>query len=850
MAEIKIRLEVNPNAETEKIKSIANDNSIAKPSNTSFKVGYNGIYDIVYSTPPEYAFNGIRGLCFAENTIIENGQEIKENGLLITDDGYVSNYDGSSGTLTSEQNPIEFVWGAVPKNKKYSVKLTITGEENNLKDLVFYGDRNADQYPTRAIIDGDTDNPIYSDDYKWVINLLEEKQTHTIEFTDWNRANYNAVLVLMRVTLRYYDIDKFSGLDSFETQLQSNSQPKEIFYGCVPNSNSADISAEEELIDMIVDEVIPNSNLPIEIYENGNKISNHITTDSDLTTEKVLNFQSSDHLSLFDQIQFKGRPFSIKANSSNLPTLYDIATYVFVQTLGMTRNDSDSTKDDFAYMFGDTIIVKQNIEMTIKEYLQNIKVPYDYLEADNLRATIDKICTIAQLNFIETAENIYPKNLKFVTARPIRPNTDENVLLLPLSMCLKAPQKDIILKNKYDGVEISEIEVQEILKQNEQLFKYEKTPNNYTNADNINIASKSENKNGPAYKHFTYIKAQYENITIDLTNEQLKTDNLILYDNIYTGKTDKGASNINWSLSYNFESKPAYFDGDFPTSITQVKYVEDNFADVQVIESDEEYFNSMEIIHRKEMVGKITTNPTPDFTKGEDFYSMIEFPDDMPPTGGNDDYYKKASLTNLTNVDTAEVNRQDNDNLSITFKILVALEKCSIVYDAINATIVPYWCKSVTYTPKKLYITFRGDTINIDFNKEKVVGDKNSNNISIDKNTILQSGTVFQNAKISTVIQENILTDYKDGIATATFNCLNKDIKGVDGTVKRTWENGETFKIGDIVKPIDDRGTETKPLYTYKDGSPMYFKVTGITHKYDGVPLQDLELQEVKTPKE
>ena len=43
--------------------------------------------------------------------------------------------------------------------------------------------------------------------FKKAINLLEEKQTHTIEFTDWNRANYNAVLVLMRVTLRYYDID-------------------------------------------------------------------------------------------------------------------------------------------------------------------------------------------------------------------------------------------------------------------------------------------------------------------------------------------------------------------------------------------------------------------------------------------------------------------------------------------------------------------------------------------------------------------------------------------------------------------------------------------------------------------
>ena len=831
MAEIKIRLEVNPNAETEKIKSIANDNSIAKPSNTSFKVGHNGIYDIVYSTPPEYAFNGIRGLCFAENTIIENGQEIKENGLLITDDGYVSNYDGSSGTLTSEQNPIEFVWGVVPKNKKYSVKLTITGEENNLKDLVFYGDRNADQYPTRAIIDGDTDNPIYSDDYKWVINLLEEKQTHTIEFTDWNRANYNAVLVLMRVTLRYYDIDKFSGLDSFETQLQSNSQPKEIFYGCVPNSNSADIYAEEELIDMIVDEVIPNSNLPIEIYENGNKISNHITTDSDLTTEKVLNFQSSDHLSLFDQIQFKGRPFSIKANSSNLPTLYDIATYVFVQTLGMTRNDSDSTKDDFAYMFGDTIIVKQNLEMTIKEYFQNIKVPYDYLEADNLRATIDKICTIAQLNFIETAENIYPKNLKFVTARPIRPNTDENVLLLPLSMCLKAPQKDIILKNKYDGVEISEIVVKDEINFKDLLFSKEESSTILL--DNI--------IEQPIISNFATKSGSYGVDTISLYNKAiLKT--LIVNYSFY----------IDYTSDYNL--KQIYEINDTQCDL-ELYYNEYENGTTSISNDFEVELNPNNTINKLSYNDIISNYDNINFKEEHGKLKSISFTSESFTDNLYGITVPKVELS--TNTQSSISSQLNTENIKINITLCVGYESKSIYFeyrDGINGNINNYSNvffngKCTKVVPRFLKISLYGTQRIISFNDEIILGEKYTNNISIDKNTILQSGTVFQNAKISTVIQENILTDYKDGIATATFNCLNKDIKGVDGAVKRKWENGETFKIGDIVKPVDDRGTETKPLYTYKDGSPMYFKVTGITHKYDGVPLQDLELQEVKTPK-
>lgn len=811
MAEIKIRLEVNPNAETEKIKSISNDNLIAKPSNTSFKVNSKGIYDVVYSTPPKYAFNGIRGLSWAENTIIENGQEIKENGLLITADEYVSNYDGLSGTLTSEQNPIEFVWGIVPKTKKYSVKLTITGEENNLKDLVFYGDRNADQYPTRAIIDGDTDNPIYSDDYKWVINLLEEKQTHTIEFTDWNRANYNAVLVLMRVTLRYYDIDKFSGLDSFETQLQSNSQPKEIFYGCVPNSNSADISAEENLIDMVVDELIPNSNLPIEIYENGNKIANHITTESDLTTEKVLNFQSSDHLSLFDQIQFKGRPYSQKADSTDLPTLYDIATYVFEQTLGMTRNDTDSTKDDFAYMFGDTIIVRQNSVMTIKEYLKGIKIPYDYLEPDNLRATIDKICTIAQLNFIETAENIYPKNLKFVTARPIRPNTDENVLLLPLSMCLEAPQKDIILKNKYDGIEIGEIAVKDeidygALVETKKFLSSKSPPKTIEFDGNNNIVVLSS----MGYAGYTYLELTYYNITVTVSPEYAY--NLKKNIKLYNGEKKDGTAWIDYNVDYSYQTGNATLKNSssgYPFNETMFDY---NLGD------------------KIDGTGKISEK------------DIITISNPFAPK------VMKTSIDNNTNNKTAEF---DSSN-TIRLQILVKLK--SLTYCAwgskYDRPLNEDYRKTEEYTPKKLTINFYGDVREITFSDKSFVGTSGNDYISITENTILQSGTNFQNAKISTIIQENILSDYKDGIATATFNCLNKDIKGVDGTVKRKWENGETFKIGDIVKPIDDRGTETKPLYTYKDGSPMYFKVTGITHKYDGVPLQDLELQEVKTPKE
>lgn len=63
---------------------------------------------------------------------------------------------------------------------------------------------------------------------------------------------------------------------------------------------------------------------------------------------------------------------------------------------------------------------------------------------------------------------------------------------------------------------------------------------------------------------------------------------------------------------------------------------------------------------------------------------------------------------------------------------------------------------------------------------------------------------------------------------------------GIAETLK--WANGETLKLGDVVR-IDKDNNNDGDSNMFSD---TLFKVTGIKHKYDGVPTQDLELQEIK----
>ncbi len=404
MADIKLRIEVNPNAETETLGTIINKvnnvGSNANLANVSFKADSNGTFADVSS----------------QN---EGGRELiswDSNGKLrFTSQGYISNNGTLAGSLASEEYPDMFVWGVVPNTKKYSVKLTFSNA-TSLKDIVVYGDKTSKQFPTKAIIDGTT--TIYSDDPRWAINMGTESDTHTIEFTEWNRANYNACLTSISIMLKYLEIDK-SQLDDIESTDQQNVDASTINYGFVANRGSATIrDIDGELLDYIQDGLLPVSNVPVELYYNQRRIRSHITSDSDYSTsDQLLTIQLTNTADGFD------RTFAGMQLAEN-KTAFEVLKYILT-SFGYSEYDIRNSFDNM-------VIVKNangtNTILHIEEYLKNIKIPYAYLEQSSYREAINKVCQLAQLNAYLNDN----KEIEFSSVRPVFAPNDTRQTIVEL----------------------------------------------------------------------------------------------------------------------------------------------------------------------------------------------------------------------------------------------------------------------------------------------------------------------------------------------------------------------------------------------------------------------------------
>ncbi len=131
-------------------------------------------------------------------------------------------------------------------------------------------------------------------------------------------------------------------------------------------------------------------------------------------------------------------------------------------------------------------------------------------------------------------------------------------------------------------------------------------------------------------------------------------------------------------------------------------------------------------------------------------------------------------------------------------------------------------------------------------NKEYKTGINNVNYIMDNDNEFLQLNTILEtnNKPMYEIISKNILNDYKDGIINAKLTVVCGDYYDINGNKVIDWQKGEVLQVGDIVRV--DKDNEGTTASRYKDGSPRYFRITGRNFRYDGVPLIDLELMEVK----
>jgi hypothetical protein len=155
---------------------------------------------------------------------------------------------------------------------------------------------------------------------------------------------------------------------------------------------------------------------------------------------------------------------------------------------------------------------------------------------------------------------------------------------------------------------------------------------------------------------------------------------------------------------------------------------------------------------------------------------------------------------------------------------------------------------------------YRAETITINLLGTKITFNFNSNNetqastenytYNLSTNELMQEKAIYKDNyssngyNLAQLVKDNIVNDYSKGISTiiANTNCI--DVNDINGNLHYIFKNGNIFKDGDIVRI--DKDNNYLSLYKYSDGSDMCFKVTGRRFRKQGVPLIDLELQEVK----
>lgn len=725
-----------------------------------------------------------------------------------------------------------------------------------------------------------------------------------------------------------YEITPLNGLNSVESKSQSTTQPKEIFYGVVPNTGSFEVADYNgEIRKAIEADEIDYSNTQAELDFNGQVINSHITTDSDYNEDTVFSAEMTDTLANWDNINFAGRALTESCSlyvvlsdivKSNLYQIYQRGLNVLprhsstsnstpflksskrifwcIKTSALRENESlrivlqtrklpfttkeialtkENNPNDTAYPYrwvaitneelGDVLFtvyydstvtdyhpliihitvlrldnltttdstsevfnnflpldnyLEKNVlasricvlngasteEMTVAEYLKGITVQYPYLPASTLREALTSVCEVAQLQIVGTPEGSW----KFLSARPLMVATDAVLKILP-SMQFDRPQKDVILKNKYDGVELDAIEVKDSIDTNTIVYNYSQAVSTYEK--DIDNTGKTVSGSGIVNKIITsitgFIDVGYTTVTISIPKKS--NGNLEQILSLSKGLDNSNSAYISYTVNY---------------------------------KTEEAYITATGLATKRSEI------PTPNYTFVNETTGTIPLTMERTYSYSTTDTitlnYSKTDESN--NTDENLVIKEYQNTYELTLKILTFAEhlagtKWQMIEGGTEHGYPETLCNR--YTATQLNVTFKGDKRVVSFDITKSASSANVASAKtvakLNHNTLLQTGTTYKGTPIADIIRENVLADYKSGISTATLNCTCDDVYTTKGTLALDFSEGSTLRVGNIVRL--DKSHSGVSYYTKQDGSPQHFKVTGVTYGYDGYPYQNLELQ-------
>lgn len=727
------------------------------------------------------------------STSANNGVNGKSwaTGYLSLADGYLG---GQDSNLQSEVNKYNgFMFGATDVSGNYNVTITITG--SNLDKIKVVGDKAANQFPTTAILDEGTADEItlYSDDPSWVIVFAQGKSSHTVKFTKWNRANYNACFTTFGLFVENLDLDR-AWIDNITSLTQSSSDATAIQYNVLSNSGSVALrDLDGEFKDYIEDGVVPNSNLPLELYVNGKKAQGHVTVDSSYdNVTKILNFELGD--SLRDKIETSANLIPSVTDNVTLYTAFkDIAI-----AGGIAQNETE-----FKNMLSQKIVYGENIFDTVESYLKLIVIPKYYLKKSSYREIIEMFLQLGQLTAYEDNNG----KLKISSNRPKMSN-QETIITLPKKLQYSDPKTDIIIKNKYTEVSVPVQNIQVVKK---DIYDF--------NTINITGSNTTPSPSPDIINSISFGIAAFNS-----SNTYKKGDKV--FGNVLTEFLYDDMEHIGEMVTYSIYT---YINNSTSTGET--------LPDLN--ESGNEYWQKTSSIAYRNSSAGDTIDSNGNYVRGRYIYLSdgIFWKDIEDPFYASLDNFSirdgQREITSLDRYPTYQGNT--NPTFVIAPNVGVGIE-VYIKVGQVGVTATEYLNSSVS-------LNFFVDSISS--TTENIISGEKGLLYEFPENYLLQADATFNGTtNLHSIIANNILSDYSDGIRSGSVTIALGDLYDTNGDKVKDWSQGDMLDIGDIIRIDDDNEGHTN--ITYPNGDPIYFRVVGRRFRYAGVPMLDLELQETK----
>ena len=417
------------------------------------------------------------------------------------------------------------------------------------------------------------------------------------------------------------------------------------------------------------------------------------------------------------------------------------------------------------------------------------------MPADTLRATIDKFCTLAQLNVVLDKNG----DIKFKNARPLFSSTNK-IIQIPSNRQYGDFPHSVILNNKYDAVEIDKYSV---------ISKYS-FDNNAGETTEIIKDYIYGNSDFNSFYEEGFLGYYIAKIEASYCDGQF----------IINKKDDNGLKTIKSLATHGVPDEEGYIKVKFDVSYETNAYSGVFKNETQVLK-DLEPYNNTSVFASNQYEDNIIF-----------FDDIISTPAELPKEVDTNFYYGDNHFTAKVS-DLGWVKIKEFENY---YDCKYHIMSKTITYDfsTKNNNTGLFLIELKKYITLRAELNIEGLTFNIDFNSASASSDNiksATNPIDIQTSELFSNKTTINGTEITEVVKANVLSDYSEGVSNGTITVAVTDYFDNSGNKVIDISKGQTITIGDTINI---------------EGDNRYWRVTGANQRKTGTPYIDLEVMEVK----